>query len=133
MSHQVTADCIGCGACEYACPPGALHKTDDFLGIFAIDPFLCDDCGRCVSKCPADAIVIDPEWPECKGRGCPLSARRLAGFSCAFWQTTCPECGDTMWQEPENPGTWRCSRCDLGMRVLCPKIHAKQPRTPSSV
>src|SRR5579875_3699768 len=71
--------CIGCGGCEYACPTGALTKADSFLGLFEIDPFLCDDCHLCVPKCPVDAIVADPEWPSCYGHGCPLSSARLAG------------------------------------------------------
>src|SRR5206468_1869269 len=61
MSLKVIADeCIGCGGCEFACPTGALAKTDSFLGLFAIDPYHCDDCGLCVRKCPVDAIVPDP-------------------------------------------------------------------------
>lgn len=123
MSLRVNADCIGCGACEYACLPGALRKTDAFLGVFAIDPFLCDDCGQCVAKCPVDAIVSDSAWPQCQGRGCPLSARRMAGFECAVWEQTCPQCGATMWMEPGGSGAWVCSRCDLHMRVVCPKVH----------
>src|SRR5881275_2971879 len=78
MSLKVVADeCIGCGGCEYACPSGALAKTDSFLGLFAIDSFRCDDCQLCIPKCPVDAIVADPEWPVCFGHGCPLSSTRL--------------------------------------------------------
>src|SRR5437773_1840341 len=83
MSLKVLADeCIGCGGCEYACPTGALTKTDSFLGLFAIDAYTCDDCGQCVPKCPVDAIVVDPEWPTCYGHGCPLSSTRLQGVQC---------------------------------------------------
>lgn len=44
------AECIGCGGCEYACPTGVLTETDSFLGLFAIEPYTCDD-GRKVG-CP---------------------------------------------------------------------------------
>ena len=54
--------CIGCGACDFSCPTGALHKTETFLGLFEIDPFTCNDCGDCVPKCPERAIVVDPTW-----------------------------------------------------------------------
>jgi ferredoxin len=120
MSLKVLEDvCIGCGACDFSCPTGALTKTDSFLGLFTIDPYTCDDCGRCVDKCPEGAIVADPAWPECTGRGCPLTSKRLAEFHCAYWQQRCSECGSTLWQSPD--GTWACSRCGLGMKVSCPK------------
>ena len=81
MSKQVLEDvCIGCGACDFSCPTGALTKTDSFLGLFAIDPYTCDDCGRCIDKCPVGAIVADPTWPECQARGCPLTSNRLSGL-----------------------------------------------------
>lgn len=122
MSFRVADTCIGCGGCDYACPTGALTKSDDFLGRFEVDPFGCDDCGRCVAKCPVDAIVVDEGWPVCEGRGCPLNSRRLAGFACANWTRRCPACGGTLWQAPGSK-TWTCPRCDLGLRVLCPKTH----------
>jgi ferredoxin len=120
MSFKVLESlCIGCGACDFSCPTGALTKTDSFLGLFTIDPYTCDDCAICVPKCPEVAIVPDPAWPVCHDRGCPLTSNRLAGMECAIWQERCPSCGSTMW-EPE-PGLRKCSRCDLGMKVSCPK------------
>ncbi|MHB8318354.1 MAG: indolepyruvate ferredoxin oxidoreductase subunit alpha [Acidimicrobiales bacterium] len=120
MSFKVIEElCIGCGACDFSCPTGALTKEDTFLGLFTIDPYTCDDCEICVSKCPLAAIVPDPEWPVCKGRGCPLTSRRLAGFECAIWQERCPECGSTLWRDDGN--NWACSRCGLGMKVSCPR------------
>ena len=99
MSLQVLEDvCIGCGACDFSCPTGALTKTDSFLGLFTIDPFTCNDCGLCVPKCPENAIVADPAWPVCSGRGCPLTSKRLAEVECAFWQNRCDRCGTTMWR-----------------------------------
>ena len=124
MSFEVIEDaCIGCGGCEYACPTGALTKTDSFLGLFTIDRFRCDDCGLCVPKCPVDAIVPDPEWPVCYGRGCPLSSTRLAGYQCDIWQRACPTCGGPLWRAPDAADeAWRCPRCDDGRKVGCPKI-----------
>ena len=122
MTLKVVEDaCIGCGGCEYACPTGALAKTDSFLGLFAIDPFRCDDCGQCVPKCPVDAIVADPDWPVCYGHGCPLSSARLAGVQCNIWSVACSRCGGPLWAMPDAEG-WHCPRCDDGRKVGCPKL-----------
>lgn len=131
MSLRVLEDaCIGCGGCEYACPRGALTKTDSFLGLFAIDPYTCDDCLECIPKCPVDAIVADPDWPVCFGHGCPLGSRLLAGTECSIWAERCPTCGGPLWRAPapSEPGAggaerpWSCPRCDQGRKVGCPKI-----------
>jgi len=120
MAYQVLEDvCIGCGACDFSCPTGALTKTDTFLGLFTIDPYTCDDCAICVDKCPVLAIVADPAWPVCHGRGCPLTSRRLADVECAIWQERCPGCGTTLWRSVGDE--WTCSHCDLHMKVACPK------------
>ena len=123
MSFKVLEDCIGCGACEFSCPTGALSKTDSFLGTFVIDPFLCNDCEACVDKCPVQVIVADPAWPVCSGRGCPLSSARLEGTDCAYWQQRCPSCGSTLWRrgDGDGDGDWACPQCGLGARVRCPK------------
>ncbi len=120
MSHTVLENlCIGCGACDYSCPSESLYKTDTFLGVFAIDPFTCDDCGICVAKCPELAIVPDPQWPTCHGHGCPLTSKRLEHMECAIWQHRCPTCAATMWRNDDL--TWSCPTCDMGMRVHCPR------------
>jgi NAD-dependent dihydropyrimidine dehydrogenase PreA subunit/ribosomal protein L37AE/L43A len=131
MSFRVVEDlCIGCGGCEYACPRGALTKTDSFLGLFVIDPFLCDDCAECVPKCPVFAIVADEQWAVCQGKGCPLTSNRLAGFECAVWTERCPKCGATLWRRDAD--VWACSRCDLEMKVHCPRTRFLDAPAPST-
>jgi NAD-dependent dihydropyrimidine dehydrogenase PreA subunit len=48
-------DCVGCGACEDACPAGAI-KVDD---IAVINETECTSCGSCVDECPNTAIVVN--------------------------------------------------------------------------
>lgn len=121
MSFKVLDDaCIGCGACEYACPNEALSKTDSFLGLFIIDPYRCDDCADCLPKCPIDAIVQDPEWVVCHGRGCPLSSNRLGMVECNIFSDRCGSCGGPQWRSGGDD--WSCPRCDDHRKVGCPKI-----------
>ena len=47
--------CIVCGACEGACPVGAISPDAD--GKMAIDPEKCISCGTCAAVCPVGAIA----------------------------------------------------------------------------
>ncbi|HSC72020.1 MAG TPA: glycyl-radical enzyme activating protein [Candidatus Methylomirabilis sp.] len=48
--------CIGCGACEEACPNRAVSR-DGAAGLVT-ERSLCEICGRCVEVCPAEARVL---------------------------------------------------------------------------
>jgi len=54
MAHQITDDCISCGACASECPESAISEGEDK---YVIDPALCDDCASCAEVCPTDACV----------------------------------------------------------------------------
>ena len=47
------ARCIGCGACEKACPRGAQRRG---LGRDAFDRAKCVACGACAATCPSGAL-----------------------------------------------------------------------------
>lgn len=64
--------CIGCGACEHACPGkvDAIFKTPgDFIGRFYIEAEDCINCGKCVPLCPVDCIHDAREEGVVEGEG----------------------------------------------------------------
>ena len=46
--------CVGCGACEGACPVAAISPDEN--GKMQIDAGKCISCGTCAAVCPASAI-----------------------------------------------------------------------------
>lgn len=55
MAHEITDDCIACGACVPECPVEAISEGSN---IYIIDPELCTDCASCVEVCPVSAIKV---------------------------------------------------------------------------
>jgi Fe-S-cluster-containing hydrogenase component 2 len=53
MAYVIGDGCVNCGACEGACPAGAISEAD---GARVIDAAACLDCGACAGICPAEVI-----------------------------------------------------------------------------
>lgn len=53
------AACFGCGACQAACPAGAISMAADAEGFAypVVDSAACTECGCCTAVCPAKAPV----------------------------------------------------------------------------
>ena len=52
MAHQISDECLACGACEAECPVNAISEGE---GKYVIDADACIDCGSCADACPVDA------------------------------------------------------------------------------
>jgi len=69
MALIINEECIACGACVDECPNEAISEGDP---IYVIDPNLCTECvgfydePQCVTVCPVEAIVPDPNHRETK-------------------------------------------------------------------
>ncbi len=69
MALKIIKGCINCDMCEPECPNKAITFGDK---IYEINPDLCTECvgfydePTCISVCPLDCIITDPEREEDK-------------------------------------------------------------------
>ena len=69
MALMINEECIACAACVDECPNEAISEGDP---IYIIDPNKCTECvgfydePQCLTVCPAEAIVPDPNHQETK-------------------------------------------------------------------
>jgi len=54
VARIIVEECVGCGACEDACPQGAITVDD----VASVNEDECLDCESCVDECPNDAIEM---------------------------------------------------------------------------
>src|SRR3974377_1139381 len=69
MALMITEACTACDACEPVCPNKAISAGNP---IYIIDPMKCTECvgaedePQCKLVCPAECIVLNPDWTESK-------------------------------------------------------------------
>ena len=65
----ITDDCTSCDACPEVCPNKAISVENS---LYVIDAEKCTECvgaedePQCKLVCPADCIVLNPDWEEAK-------------------------------------------------------------------
>ncbi len=75
--------CIGCGLCANACQQSALKIIDGKAKLISND--YCDGLGKCMPKCPVDAISfsdIDVTFKEGNNRNSKETHTETAGCDC---------------------------------------------------
>jgi len=67
MALMINEGCTLCDACVPDCPNEAITAGDP---VYVIDPMKCTECvgahdePRCKLVCPADCIVLNPDFEE---------------------------------------------------------------------
>jgi ferredoxin len=67
MALTITENCTACDACKPVCPNEAISVGDP---VYVIDPLRCTECvgaedePQCKLVCPADCIVVHPDFRE---------------------------------------------------------------------
>ena len=82
--YYIDETCIGCGACDHACPGkvDAIYAVEgDFLGRFAIKIEECIDCDLCVPKCPVNCIHDARKEGLVEGSGGYMRLRELQAWA----------------------------------------------------
>ena len=67
MALKILDSCINCDMCDPECPNQAISLGTE---VYEINPDLCTECmghydnPTCVSVCPIDCIIVDPDRVE---------------------------------------------------------------------
>ena len=67
MALMIKDECIACDACREECPTESIEENDP---VYIIDGDRCTECvgffdePQCISVCPVDCIITDPDNTE---------------------------------------------------------------------
>lgn len=116
--------CLGFGNCAQACPFGALEMGEGHLPV--VDPARCTACGKCVTACPRNLMVLAPRsaWTivHCNSPAKGTEVRpvcKVGCIGCNICARECPEKAITV----EN----NLARIDYGLCTGCGKCVEKCP------
>ncbi|WP_420236682.1 4Fe-4S binding protein [Telmatobacter bradus] len=64
LIHNDETRCIGCAACAYICPTGAIEvKREANTYSWSYDPGKCTFCARCIERCKPGTLSIESKLP----------------------------------------------------------------------
>ncbi|MEM4699857.1 MAG: 4Fe-4S dicluster domain-containing protein [Candidatus Nezhaarchaeales archaeon] len=86
--------CVGCGACKWVCPAGAISVADEGLKrVVRVWHGHCAFCGRCEDSCPWEGIKLSREFIIV------VSKKEEAEDRVELGLARCPECGSAVTTE----------------------------------
>ena len=83
MALLINENCTACDACKPVCPNEAISVGD---AIYVIDPLRCTECvgaedePQCKLVCPADCIVVNPDFAEIEAHACAVALHHHASL-----------------------------------------------------
>jgi len=69
LIHNDETRCIGCAACAYICPTGAIEvKREANTYSWSYDPGKCTFCACCIARCKPNTLTMESKLPPLYSR-----------------------------------------------------------------
>jgi len=123
--------CLGFGDCVQVCPFGALEMGDD--GLPVVIEGHCTNCGKCISSCPKELIVMRPlsskVYVKCnsKDKGAVVARACKAGcIGCGKCVKACPTGAISLVDNLAIIDYNKCDNCAECVKACPTKVIIKQ-------
>lgn len=126
--------CLGLGSCVEACLFDAIHIDEQ--GIAVVDPEKCKSCGKCVTACPKNLIVLVPKTQQvlvaCANEKRGKEAKEvceIACIGCRICEKQCPQKAITIVNNLPVIDFEKCDQCGICVEKCPTKAISKNERT----